>query len=58
MGIAARFTLGLGLLASVFASIAAYVLLQGIQDMGTDLVDEAQREMVAKTVRMQKHQSR
>ncbi len=53
MGIAARFTLGLGLLASVFASIAAFVLLQGIQQMGTDLVDEAQTELVAKTVRLQ-----
>ncbi|MHC4822459.1 MAG: PP2C family protein-serine/threonine phosphatase [Planctomycetota bacterium] len=58
MGIAARFTLGLGLLASIFASIAAFVLLQGIQDMGTDLVDEAQREMVAKTVQMQADEAR
>lgn len=53
MGIATRFTLGLGLLASVFASIAAFVLLQGIQDMGTDLVQEAQTELVAKTIRLE-----
>ena len=58
MGIAARFTLGLGLLASIFASIAAFVLLQGIQDMGTDLVDEAQREMVAQTVKMEADEAR
>jgi len=53
MGIAARFTLGLGLVASVFASIAAFVLLQGVQEMGTDLVNEAQSELMAKTIRLE-----
>ena len=52
-GIATRFTLGLGLLASVFASIAAYVLLTGIQDLGDELVVEAQANMAARTVTME-----
>ena len=52
-GIATRFTLGLGLLASVFASIAALVLLTGIQDLGDELVVEAQSNMAARTVNME-----
>lgn len=52
-GIAARFTLGLGLLAGIFASIAAFLLLAGIQDLGNELVVEAQVDLAARTVAME-----
>ena len=57
-GIATRFTLGLGLMASVFASIAAFVLLTGIQDLGDELIVEAQANMAARTVTMEAAEAR
>lgn len=49
MGIAARFSLGLGLFASLFAAIAAALLLQGVDALTTEAVDDALREMTATT---------
>lgn len=53
MGIAARFSLGLGLFASFFAAIAAALLLQGVDALNTEAVDNALREMTATTAEAQ-----
>lgn len=45
-------------MASVFASIAAYVLLIGIQDLGDELVIEAQANMAARTVTLEAMEAR
>lgn len=45
-------------MASVFASIAAYVLLTGIQDLGDELVIEAQANMAARTVTLEAIEAR
>jgi serine phosphatase RsbU (regulator of sigma subunit) len=45
-------------MASVFASIAAYVLLVGIQDLGDELVLEAQANLAARTVKLEAIEAR
>ena len=52
MGIAARFTLGLGLVAGVSAAIAAFLLLQGVDALAGEAVDDALREMTATTAQV------
>ncbi len=51
-GIAARFTLGLGLFALILAAGAGFVLLRGLDGLQDDLVNEAYRGMTAETARM------
>ncbi|MDA1259339.1 MAG: SpoIIE family protein phosphatase [Planctomycetota bacterium] len=51
-GLAARFTLGLGLFATLLAAAAGYVLLRGIDSLQEDLVNESYRSMTAETSRM------
>jgi serine phosphatase RsbU (regulator of sigma subunit) len=51
-GIAARFTLGLGLFALLLAAGAGFVLLRGLDALQKDLVDESYRGMTAETARM------
>jgi len=53
MGIAARFTLGLGLVAALCAAVAAFLLLQGVDALAGDAVDDALREMAATTSQVQ-----
>ena len=58
LGIAARFTLGLGLLASVFAAAAAMLLLKGIDSIEDDVVRAAQAEVAAETSRLEAYDAR
>lgn len=48
-GLAARFTLGLGLFALLLAAGAGFVLLRGLDALQGELVDEAHRGMAAET---------
>jgi serine phosphatase RsbU (regulator of sigma subunit) len=52
-GLAARFTLGLGLFAALLAAAAGFALLKGIDALQRDLVDDAHRGMTAETARME-----
>ncbi len=58
LGIAARFTLGLGLLASVVAAVAALLLLKGIDSIEGDVVTAAQVEVAAETARLEAFEAR
>ncbi len=49
MGIASRFTLGLGLVASVVAIAATFLLLNGIDEIGGTIATDAQVEMASET---------
>lgn len=49
MGIAARFSLGLGLFASLAAAIAAALMLQGVDRLAGEAVDDSLREMTSTT---------
>lgn len=49
MGIASRFTLGLGLVASVVAVAATFLLLNGIDEIGGTIAIDAQVEMASET---------
>lgn len=49
MGIASRFTLGLGLVASVVAIAATFLLLNGIDEIGGTIAIDAQVEMASET---------
>ena len=51
-GLATRFTLGLGLFATLLAAAAGFVLLNGLDSLQKDLVDESYRGMTAETARM------
>ena len=57
MGIASRFTLGLGLVASVMAIGAAFLLLSGIDEIGENLATDAQVEMASETARLNSQQA-
>jgi serine phosphatase RsbU (regulator of sigma subunit) len=57
MGIAGRFTLGLGLVTAVLATVAAFVLLNGIDEIGDSMVLEAQVEMASETARLHAQQA-
>ena len=52
MGIASRFTLGLGLVASVVAVAASLLLLNGIDEIGGTITTAAQVEMASETARL------
>ncbi|MDE0585688.1 MAG: hypothetical protein OSB63_03635, partial [Planctomycetota bacterium] len=52
MGIASRFTLGLGLVASVVAVAASFLLLNGIDEIGSTITTDAQIEMASETARL------
>ena len=52
MGIASRFTLGLGLVASVVAVAASFLLLNGIDEIGGSITTAAQVEMASETARL------
>jgi len=52
MGIASRFTLGLGLVASVVAVAASFLLLNGIDEIGGTITTAAQVEMASETARL------
>lgn len=49
MGLAARFTLGLGLVTAALAALAAWALLRGLDALQTDMVETTRREMAAET---------
>jgi serine phosphatase RsbU (regulator of sigma subunit) len=53
MGLAARFTLGLGLVAIAVAGAATFLLLQGLDVLQSDLVEEAHRGMADETAWME-----
>ncbi len=52
MGIAARFTLGLGVVATLFSVVAAVLLLRGLDRLGADLEERARRSLAVETVRL------
>ena len=52
MGIASRFTLGLGLVASVVAVAASFLLLNGIDEIGGTITTAAQVELASETARL------
>ena len=57
MGIASRFTIGLGLVATVVAIVAAFILLNGIDEIGNNMGTEAQVEMASETARLNSQQA-
>lgn len=52
MGIAARFTLGLGVVATLLSIAAAVLLLRGLDRLGADLEERARRSLAVETVRL------
>ncbi len=51
-GLAARFTLGLGLFTTTLAVLAAFALLKGLDALQKDMVEETRRDMAAETAWM------
>ncbi len=51
-GLAARFTLGLGMVSVVLAAAAAWILLRSLDTVQDDLVEDARRGMAAETAWM------
>lgn len=55
MGLAARFTLGLGLVAVAVAGAATILLLQGLDVLQSDMIEEAHRGMADETAWMEEN---
>lgn len=53
MGLAARFTLSLGLVTTALAALAAWTLLQGLDALQQDMVETTRREMTAESAWLQ-----
>lgn len=57
MGIAARFSLGLGLFAGLAAAVASFLMLQGVDALAGEAVDDALREMTATTAEIREKEA-